>query len=120
MADSSLVVNMFVLKNWAKIPPREGMRLAKWATSANYSFRSGSKGDLLLENPVNGKSAVVEREVDKDGKPRYYFKIIQRGRPRKKCFNYELESFILLSMFPRQRVFPTDVVNIKIRDLEEE
>lgn len=119
MTQANLVVNMFVLKNWAKIPPREGIRLAKWATAANYSFRSTKEGDLILENPNNGRNVVVEREI-KDGKTKFYFKIIQKGKPQKKCFDYELEAFQVMDLFPNQRVFGNgDEMNIKIRELEE-
>ena len=119
MSQASLVVNLFVLKNWAKIPPREGIRLAKWATAANYSFRTNEQGELVLENPNNGHNVTVEREVQ-DGKVKFYFRIIRRGKPQKKCFNYELEAFQLLDIFPNQRVFgESEEMNIKIRELEE-
>ena len=119
MSQASLVVNLFVLRNWAKIPPKEGIRLAKWATAANYSFRSNEQGDLILENRDNGRNVTVEREI-RNGKTKFYFRIVQHGKARKKCFNYELEAFQLLDIFPNQRVFGDgDEMNIKIRELEE-
>lgn len=119
MSQASLIVNLFVLKNWAKIPSKEGIRLAKWATAANYSFRSNEQGDLILENPDNGRNVTIEREV-KNGKTKFYFRLVRQGKSKKKCFNYELEAFQLLDIFPNQRAFgESEEMNIKIRELEE-
>lgn len=122
MAESisvNVAVNEFVLENWSGFPRREVAVLAKWATSAQYQFRSDKEHNLLITNPANGKTAMVLREKKK-GKVKYYIRIQQKQRLNKIGFTMELESFLLRSIPFSERIFPDQFANIKIKALENE
>ncbi len=118
---SQEVVNEFVLKEWGHFPSSESQRLARWASSANYQFRSTENSTLNIVNPVTKKSAAVVREI-KNGNMKYYIVIEQNGKKDKLCFQKEFEAFLLRSvpLIDKLTGDNPEILNIKIAYLEDE
>lgn len=115
---TSIAVNEFVLLNWENYTPDEARKLAKWAASENYQFRS-IENQLILENPTNNKHGVVIREKKPTGEVKYYLKVEERGKLRKKSFTMEFEAFLMRWIPLIDKLLPIDFQNTKIKALED-
>lgn len=112
----SVVVNEFVLHNFVGIPSREADRLARWASAANYQFRTEAEY-LILENPANQKRGIIERIPSPAG-VKYYIKVMERGKLRKKSFTMEYQAYLMANVPLIDQIFPDNYKNIKIKCLE--
>jgi len=119
---TSIAVNELVLKDWCSFPADEARRLAKWAAfeeenKSPYQFRTHDN-NLIIENPSKQKQAEFVREEKPDGAVKYYVRVLERGKLRKKSITMEIEAFLMGSIPLMDQFFPKEYKNTSVQSLE--